>query len=261
MEIIENEVKVWDQIWEGFGEANFRTIEENLINSKKSELWIHFTKIVNEKFGGWKKVNSVELGSGMGWYSFVAASEGAKVTLLDYSESALILAKKRFDAFSFEGDFICGNAFDIILENNNKFNLSWSFGTAEHFRNDLRQKFFQLHFDFLDSNGITIISCPHKYAINYRIWMYYANKYNEWDFGLEIPFSKKEYLARLKLTGNNLIEIKYDRGRPCLNKMQNILKENSKMRYYAFYPIVYFLKKVKINLFNMRSIILIAQKK
>ena len=161
MEIIENDKTIWDQIWENSGEVNYNSIQEDLIIYKKSEAWSQYTKLVYKKFGGWEKIHSIELGSGMGWHSFVAASEGANVTLLDYSESALNLAKKRFDVFNFQATFINGNAFEVIYKKRSKFNLAWSFGTAEHFKYDLRQKFFELHFDFIAKDGLTIISCPH----------------------------------------------------------------------------------------------------
>ena len=263
MEIIENDKIIWDQIWENSGEVDYNSIQEDLISTKKSEAWIKYTKLVYEKFGGWEKIHSIELGSGMGWHSFVAASEGANVTLLDYSKSALKLAKKRFDAFNFQATFINGNAFEVILKRRSKFNLAWSFGTAEHFKDDLRQIFFELHFDFIEKDGLTIISCPHKYAINYRLWMYYANKYNLWSFGLEIPYSKKEFVKRLKLSDNTLLDVQYQVGRPCMNKLLNILKGNSKLRYYMFYPFIQASRKLKLRFipFNLRSIILVAQKK
>ena len=262
MEVIENKAIVWDQIWNKSDEINKELIQINLNRTKESTDWISYTKLINDKFGGWENVFSIEIGSGMGWHSFVAASEGAKVTLLDYSDPALKLAKQRFDMFSLEGEFISGNAFEVAVKNSNHYNLSWSFGTAEHFKKDLRQKFFKLHFDFISKNGITIVSCPYKYAINYRLWMYYAVKYNEWSYGLEIPYSKTEFLKRLKKTENSLIKIKFQKGRPCLNKLMNVLRKNSQIRYLIFYPFVKLIQKfnLKISPFNLRSIILIAEK-
>lgn len=56
--------------------------------------------------------------------------------------------------------------------------------------------------------------------------MYYATKYDEWTFGLEIPYSTNEFLKRLKTSENKLIKIIFDEGRPCLYKMLNIVKKN-----------------------------------
>ncbi len=261
MEIIKNVSTVWNEIWKANPKEDFESIKKRLVVTKNSEAWQNYTEVIVNNFGGWHNVRSIELGSGIGWYSFVAASEGAQVTLLDYSEDALKLAKDRFSFFSFNADFIFGDAFKLIKAKKYEFNVSWSFGTAEHFKYELRQIFFELHFDYLEKNGITIISCPYKYAINYRLWMYYAKKYKQWNFGLEIPYSKKEYLKRLKLTGNILIEISFQEGRPCLNKLLFVLKKNSKLRFYIFLPFIRVIQKFKIKIapFNFRSIILIAK--
>ncbi len=262
MEIIENEASVWDSIWEGNVSLDLESIRKNIEKTKKSKLWRQYSEIVQERLGGWKNVKAIEIGSGMGWHNFVAATEGAEVTFLDYSEPALNLARKRAEAFSLKATYIYGDAFKILKENNKEYNLSWSFGTAEHFKGDKRQKFFQLHFNVITSGGITIISCPYKYALNYRLWMLYANKYNEWSYGLEIPYSKTEYLKRLRLTKNQLINVIFDEGRPCLNKLLGVLKKHSKLRYAIFYVPIRVIQKFHLKLppFNYRSVILIAKK-
>lgn len=255
---------VWDNIWDNYNnDYDVEALKIELAKSKKAETWKRYTELVTDKFGGWKNVVSIELGSGLGGHSLMAASEGATVYLLDYSKPALELAEAKFKALNLKGNFIYGNAFDLEFFKKVNFNLSWSFGTAEHFKGQIREDFFNLHFDYLIDKGITIISCPYKYSINYRVWMHFAQKYNEWDYGLEIPFSKNEYLTLLKKTPNKLIEIYFDEGRPCLSKAARILRKNSKLRYFT---IGYFLRlaiklKLKIAPFYYRSIILIAEKK
>lgn len=93
--------------------------------------------------------------------------------------------------------------------------------------------------------------------------MHYANKYDEWSYGLEIPYSKKEYLKRLKVTQNNLIKVLFDEGRPCLNKLMGVLKKHSKVRYMFFYIPIRVIQKTRLKLppLNYRSVILIAEKK
>lgn len=263
MENKQNSHEVWDVIWENYEKTNIDELKKDLIFSKESSTWKKYSDIVNNKFGGWQNVISIELGSGMGAHSLMAASEGATVYLLDYSEIALQKAQKRFELLNLKGNFLYGNAFDLDLFQKANFNLSWSFGTAEHFSGQIRNDFFKLHFDYLSNDGITIISCPYKYAINYRIWMFYAVKFNEWSFGLEIPYAKSEYLNRLKKINGKLIEVYFDEGRPCLVKAINILKRRSPIRYYSIgYLLKLFLKfKIKISPFYYRSVILIAEKK
>lgn len=262
MEIIENEASVWDDIWQGTEPLDLEAIRKNIEITKQSKPWRHYNEIVQEKLGGWKNVKAVEIGSGMGWHNFMAATEGAEVTFLDYSQPALDLARKRAEAFSLNASYIFGDAFEILKESDRNYNLSWSFGTAEHFKGEKRQQFFELHFEFMVPGGVAIISCPYKYALNYRIWMHYASKYKEWTYGLEIPYSKTEYLRRLKLSENKLIKVFFDEGRPCLNKMMGVLKKHSKMRYSLFYAPIRVIQKLHFKLppFNYRSVILIAEK-
>lgn len=262
MEIIENAASVWDSIWEGNESLDLESIRKNIEITKKSKLWKQYSEIVQEKLGGWKNVKAVEIGSGMGWHNFVAATEGAEVTFLDYSQPALDLARKRAEAFSLNAFYIFGDAFEILKESDRKYNLSWSFGTAEHFKGEKRQQFFQLHFDFIVPGGVTIISSPYKYGLNYRLWKHYANKYDEWTFGLEIPYSKAEFLKSLNRSQNKLIEIVFDEGRPCLNKMMGVLRKHSKLRYLMLNTPVKMIQKFKLKLppFNYRSVILVAEK-
>ena len=58
---------------------------------------------------------------------------GANVTLLDYSETALEKAKLLFSNFNCKAQFIKADAFNIPPNLLNKFDVSMSFGLAEHF--------------------------------------------------------------------------------------------------------------------------------
>lgn len=259
----QNYKETWDIIWGKSNELDLDAIKIELERTKKTGIWKNYTEIIKLKFGGWDKITSIELGSGMGWHSTVAASEGATVCLLDYSEQAIELAKKRFELLGISANFIHGDAFDIEKNKKTNYNLAWSFGTVEHFRGDLRQKFFDLHFNYIEKKGLVIISSPYKYAINYRIWMHYAELYKNWEFGLEIPYSKTEFLSRLKIDRNKPVKIIYDEGRPCLKKALNILKVNSRIKYLTIGTILkFFIKfKLKIPPFYFRSIILVAEKR
>ena len=94
------------------------------------------------------------------------------------------------------------------------------------------------------------------------IWMFYAQKYNEWDFGLEIPYSKSEFLKRLKFSQNNLIKIFFMEGRPCLYKLLNVLRKKSTWRYnfFNFFVRIIYKFKIKIKPLYYRNIILVASK-
>src|SRR5688572_15405100 len=113
MENNQNSNEIWNVIWETYEIQNQELLQKELENAKETATWKKYTKIVEARFGGWKNVVSIELGSGMGGHSLMAASEGATVYLLDYSDLALDKAKKRFELLNLKANFLMGNAFDL----------------------------------------------------------------------------------------------------------------------------------------------------
>jgi 2-polyprenyl-3-methyl-5-hydroxy-6-metoxy-1,4-benzoquinol methylase len=73
-----------------------------------------------------------------------------------------------------------------------KYDISMSFGLAEHFRGVERTKIIKSHFDVLKKGGMAFISVPNRYNPPYRLSKFFAEHVNRWRVGAEIPYSRKE---------------------------------------------------------------------
>jgi len=166
---------------------------------KKSIRWKRIKNKVLERFGTFKGLKSIEIGSGQGFFSLLFALEGADVTVLDYSKGALDGAKLLFKrGGANNAKFIQMDALNLDKSLYNKFDVSMSFGTAEHFKDENRIKFIKTHKDTLKNGGITFLSVPNKFNPIYRTWKFLSESAGRWRFGEEYPFSHKELKAIFK---------------------------------------------------------------
>jgi SAM-dependent methyltransferase len=86
------------------------------------------------EFHRWKGLKVLEIGCGIGTDAVNFARAGAHYTGLDLSDESIALAKKRFDVYNLSGRFLECNAEDIdhVLDNNEKFDLIYSYGVIHH---------------------------------------------------------------------------------------------------------------------------------
>jgi len=86
------------------------------------------------EFEQWRGKRVLEVGCGIGTEAINFARNGAILTIVELSEESLALAKKRFEVFGLTANFILGNAedLDILLSQEEKFDLIWSFGVIHH---------------------------------------------------------------------------------------------------------------------------------
>lgn len=83
-------------------------------------------------FSSWRNKKVIEIGCGIGTDAVNFARFGASYTGLELSAESLNLAKKRFEVFGLNGNFILGNAEEFILQDDEKFDLVYSFGVLHH---------------------------------------------------------------------------------------------------------------------------------
>ena len=105
---------LWNQVW-------------SQSNQETSEFWewveresngVRGTKIqdyLRTYVGDIHQLKTIEVGSGLGIYSFIFARLGAEVTLLDYSKQALSLAKECFQKNGLKANFLLQDA--LVLGN------------------------------------------------------------------------------------------------------------------------------------------------
>lgn len=198
---------LWNQVW-------------NQSSQEKSEFWewverdsngVRGTKIqdyIRTHVGDITQLKTIEVGSGLGVFSFILARLGAEVTLLDYSEQALSLAKECFQKNGLKANFIKMDALALDSSLHGKYDVAMSFGTVEHFRYPQRLQMIETHVNCVRNGGAIVISAPNKAFLPHEILKAYLQRKNKWELGYEGAFSRKEFLKlsrQLQLSNSKLI--------------------------------------------------------
>lgn len=177
------EPTVWDKYWE---ETKFDN--KKIINGiQNSFFWEELKREILNQFSSFKNLKIIELGSGRGEMSLLMALEGANITLVDESKLALEGAKKLYNEFNCKVNFINKNIFEI---NKGDFDISLSFGLAEHFEGEERLDIFKKHYNSTKKNGLIILSVPNSRCFPYRIYKSLTQLMGLWKYGREIPYSE-----------------------------------------------------------------------
>ena len=159
----------WNKVWESYSNKKY---EYQLALEDHRVRWQRIQQIVLDKFGSFSGLNCIEIGAGSGHYSMLFARRGANVTLLDYSKEALEFCQVVFRDCGINENqvkFIHMDALNIDQELLGKFDVSMSFGVAEHFEGNDRKTIVKNHFSVLKNGGITFISVPNKGCIPFMI--------------------------------------------------------------------------------------------
>lgn len=195
----------WDGIWRKFKVDGDR--DRQIIKLESGSLrWKKIEKRVIDKYHSFKGLDVIEIGAGRGENALLFGLRGANVTLLDYSEAAMEKAKALFSNFNCKAQFIKADAFDIPGNLLNNFDISMSFGLAEHFAYPQRQQIFDAHFLLLKQNGLSFISIPNAFNLPYRVSLMAFKLCRKYKL-LEIPFTRAELKKIVHLTGYRAYEI------------------------------------------------------
>lgn len=195
IEIKESIPQVWDIQWGSYNRAIY---DYHLVCTERSVSWQNIEQIIRVKYGTFKDLNCIEIGAGSGHYSMLFARRGARVTLLDYSEKALDLSRCIFEDYKIDKqrvNFIKMDALQMDHTFFGRYDVSMSFGVAEHFRAEERSRIIKAHYDVLKKQGIMFVCVPNANCLPYRIYCfikYYFTKNEEIEC---IPYSKNEFLA------------------------------------------------------------------
>ncbi len=193
-----NTPELWDNLWKETSEKEDRY---NLVVEENSIRWQRIEKVIIKKFGTFKNLNVIEIGAGAGTNALLFAKRGAKITILDYSKKALERSREFFQRNRCDAKYILADALNLPKNILKKYDVSLSFGLAEHFQGKERIQIVKSHFDLINQHGVTIISVPHKYNFPYQLFMFASKLLGIWKFGEEYPFSKKEFIKICKALG------------------------------------------------------------
>ena len=123
---LDKDKEVWEDIWDKTEETlNYRDVFY-LMDEIKFSYLIPLLPSGND-------INILEVGCGSARLSCFLASKGYKTTCLDYSKSALKVARKNYELTNNKGEFVVGDAKKLPFEDNT-FDIVLSTGLLEHFK-------------------------------------------------------------------------------------------------------------------------------
>lgn len=196
----------WDKFWtrKNLGDEQIaKVLERELLTVR----WSKIEKRVLKRFSGFKDLEVMEIGCGAGTLSMIMALKGANVSLLDYSQTALNTARDQFKRMDLRANFILADALSLPADLKGSFDITMSFGLAEHFAGAERREIICAHKMLLKSGGISFISVPNALCFPYRIYKKASELAGLWEIGDERPFSRAELRRLANEAGYNEIEL------------------------------------------------------
>ncbi|MFH1782164.1 MAG: class I SAM-dependent methyltransferase [Candidatus Omnitrophota bacterium] len=149
---------------------------------------IHKTKIPIDQ------MKIAEIGCGRGVSSLVFALLGASVTLIDNRKDVLDNAKNIYEAFGCQVSCVQEDCLEVpsseLIES---FHLVSSYGLAEHFEGEDREKCFSYHKHLLKKGGFVNIETPNKINLFYWFIRGFCLLISTWDIPFEQAYTNKEF--------------------------------------------------------------------
>lgn len=127
------------------GESNNRLAEEHVLRYK------FITKYCYGK-------NILDIACGTGYGSYYLSQVASLVTGVDISPLSIQTANERYKNNNLS--FMIGDCSQVSFEH--KFDVIVSFETIEHLEEDSRIKFYNMCSNFLENDGIFLVSTPNK---------------------------------------------------------------------------------------------------
>jgi 2-polyprenyl-3-methyl-5-hydroxy-6-metoxy-1,4-benzoquinol methylase len=187
-----NNLELWDSLWKN-ASGRMKQLIYSVHEEEHGSVWTQIRASLENHFGSIAGLNVIEVGAGSGTFGAVFARQGARVTVLDYSENALRVSKDLYDSLGIDATFILADALAISDDLKGKYDVSMSFGLAEHFSDQQRLQIIKSHFELLKPGGMTYISVPNSACWPYGLWKYRKMVTGKWNFGMEIPYGRKEF--------------------------------------------------------------------
>ncbi len=185
-----NSADLWDRVWRDAPDADAH--RQAVAAEARTIRWQRIETRVRAAFGDFRALNVIEIGAGAGTNAALMAQRGAQVTLLDYSERALLRARELFAANDVRAELVRANALQFPDALRGTFDVAMSFGLNEHFTGKERVRIFQAHLDALRAGGLAFVSVPNAHNPPYRMFKWVAQTTHRWKLGVEIPFTRAE---------------------------------------------------------------------
>ncbi|MEI2439430.1 methyltransferase domain-containing protein [Priestia megaterium] len=176
--------EIWDTLW---GQQKFSDWDES------AEL---VYSVLKKEIGDFKEKRILEAGSGTGRISLALAKEGAKVTLMDFSETALLQSEQRFKQVGLHAEFILADIFNMESIPDNTYDVVWNAGVIEHFDYEQQLKALDEMNRVLKPNGILITLNPNAKCLPYQLGKWFMESTEQWPYGQELPIFSLEGVCK-----------------------------------------------------------------
>ena len=124
---------------------------------------------------------SIEVGCEFGVTSYLLPKTFNK-TFLDYNVDALSKCKQLGKYANDSGNYLLCDMFQIGIEYNSSFDLSFNAGVIEHYVYSDRVKLLQSMSKLINKDGIVIIAFPNHFSLPYRVAYILMNLLKKWRF-------------------------------------------------------------------------------
>jgi hypothetical protein len=182
--------------------------------------WGFIRRAIEDSFGSFKSLKTIELGSGEGKVSLLFSILGANTTLVDASRNQLNRARYAADKFEVQPTFVREDLLRLPKYFYGRYDVSMSFGTAEHFFGQDRQRVFYIHSAVLREGGISILWVPNRNGVLFHLGVIarrlFQRQICQFD---EAPFTKNELSQRA--TESGLTDIRIVGGESLINDFNN----------------------------------------
>lgn len=188
--------------WTPKTDVDWNSVYQSLLGWSRTPGWAAIEAEVRARFGGFSQLRTIELGAGLAKISLLVTLKGARPTILDYNAAVLAQTREVWEEIGLKAEFIQANILHLPDFVADRFDLSMSFGTAEHFLGEERQTIFRAHCAVLRPGGLSIIWVPNKWGVYYRIAHGFQVALGRWPKDLvEVPFTRSELIARAREAG------------------------------------------------------------
>jgi SAM-dependent methyltransferase len=196
------------ELWGSGSLPDLTDIIHSCIGYANSPGWAFISRIIEDTFSGFKDLKTIELGCGEGKVSLLCSFLGAKTTLIDYSPKQLKRANYIAEKFKVAPLIKEEDLLQLPKSHWGKYDISMSYGTAEHFFGKDRQKIFKMHFNVLRKGGLSIIWVPNRYGVLFHFGVLVRKFFHRPICSVdEVSFTRKELFKRAKRSGFKNIEI------------------------------------------------------
>lgn len=196
------------ELWGDDALPNTKTVFDSCLGYSATPGWAYIQYTIKKVFNGFEELNTIELGCGEGKVSLLFSLLGAKTTLVDYSPKQLNRAKYIADKFEVTPLIIEENLLRLPRSLCGCYDISMSFGTAEHFFGEDRQAIFDVHCQVLRKGGLCILWVPNRYGVLFLFGVKLRRLLHKQVCAIdEIPFTRKELFFRATHSGLSQIKV------------------------------------------------------